>query len=259
MNRITAMFEDLRRAGRKGLVGFLTAGDPDLAQSETDLRTALQAGVDLLELGVPFSDPTADGPVIQQAGQRALAAGVDLAAVLALAGRLRRDFKHAPMILFSYANPMFRYGYEKLAADAARAGLDGVLAVDIPYEESAEIRECLDRHGLAWIPLVAPTTPESRLAEVLAAGRGFVYYIMVKGVTGQRQEVPPDVREHLAAIRRASSLPIAVGFGIGSGDQARAAAADADAVVVGSALVAAARAGRLRALVAELAGAVHAG
>ena len=257
MSRITALFDDLRKAGRKGLVGFLTAGDPDLVQSESDIRVALNGGVDVLELGVPFSDPTADGPVIQQASQRALRSGVDLSAVLELAAKLRRDFTRQPMILFSYANPMFRYGFDKLASDAKQAGLDGVLAVDIPFEESKEIRDCLSRHGLAWIPLVAPTTSELRLPQVLSAGSGFVYYIMVKGVTGQRREMALDMPRHMAAIRSCTKLPVAAGFGISDGAQAREAAAAADAVVVGSALVAAARSGRLAELVAELVAATH--
>ncbi len=257
MNRFSALFADLKNSGRKGLVGFFMAGDPDMAQSESDLKTALEHGVDILELGVPFSDPTADGPVVQQAAGRALAAGMNLTKILELAGRLRGEFPQKPMILFSYANPMFKYGFEKLAADAAQAGLDGVLAVDIPFEESGELRACLDSHGLAWIPLVAPTTPPERLPNILATGGGFVYYIMVRGVTGLRRAVAADAHERLRAIRHCTRLPVAAGFGISNGEQAREAAVEADAAVVGSALIQAARAGRLREFVLELASALR--
>ena len=256
MNRIPVMFEAVKKEGRKALVGFLTAGDPDMAVSEKNMRAALENGVDLLEIGVPFSDPTADGPAIQAAGARSLKAGTTLNGIVDMARRLRAT-SDAPMILFSYANPLFFHGYERIADEAAAAGVDGFLVVDLPFEESGELRPILEARGLELISLVAPTTPEVRMREILANAGGFVYYIMVKGVTGQRVDVPPDVQEHIAALRRCTKLPIAAGFGVGNGVQAKAAAKHADAVVVGSALVEAARQGRLESLVRELAGAVN--
>jgi tryptophan synthase alpha chain len=258
MNRITRTFEALKTANRKALVGFLVAGDPDLETSERHCREALGNGVDILELGIPFSDPTADGPVIQAAGQRALAAGTTVARVLELAGRLRRDFT-APIVLFGYANPFFNYGYGKLAEEAAAAGVDAFLVVDLPFEESGEFRVHLDKAGLDFITLVAPTTPEPRMAAILKAARGFVYYIMVKGVTGVRSEVASDVSAHLATLKRHTGLPVVAGFGVSTGIQAREAGRQAAGVVVGSALVRAASEGRLVPLVRELRHALDSG
>jgi tryptophan synthase alpha chain len=251
MNRIDARMKALREAGRKGFVAFLTAGDPDLVQSEADIRTALDHGVDILELGVPFSDPTADGPVIQAASLRALAHGVNLDDVLELVRRIRKDYDQ-PIVLFGYVNLFFRYGYERLAQQAAEAGVDGVLVVDLPYEESGEIAGSLQAHGLHRIALAAPTTGGERLRMILSDAGGFVYYIMVTGVTGARQSVRGDLRERLAALHAVTELPIAVGFGVSNGEQAAAVAESADAVVVGSALIAAAREGRLAGLVKEI-------
>ena len=263
MNRITQTFQTLRTQGRKALIGYLTAGDPDLKTSERNIRAALANGLDILELGVPFSDPTADGPSIQAAGQRALAAGTNLKQILAMATRLRRSFKKTPMILFSYANPLFRYGYNALCRDAARAGIDGLLVVDLPFEESAELRTPMKRHKLLFIQLIAPTTSPERARRLLAEADGFVYYILVKGVTGARKRrVPPtrlalDTKKNIDRLRTCTNLPIAAGFGISNGIQAREAVRHADAVVVGSALVEAAHAGHLAELVHELADAVH--
>jgi len=256
MNRITRAFQTLRRQGRKALIGYLTAGDPDLNTSERNIRAALANGLDILELGVPFSDPTADGPAIQSAGRRALASGVNLKQILALAARLRRSFQ-TPMILFSYANPLFRYGYAKLCRDAKRAGIDGFLVVDLPFEEAQELRAPMKRHGLLFIQLIAPTTSPERAKRLLADADGFVYYILVKGVTGARKRLALDPKQNIDRLRTCTDLPIAAGFGISDGEQARSAARLADAVVVGSALVEAARKGRLAALVRELAAAVH--
>ena len=251
MNRIETAFATLKAEGRKGLVGFLTVGDPDLEQSERDIRTALDAGVDVLELGVPFSDPTADGPTIQAASQRALKAGVTLRDVLDLVARIRADYE-TPIVLFGYANLFFRYGYELVCADAASVGVDGLLVVDLPYEESNEIRQFMGPEGLHFITLVAPTTPEPRLKKILTDAKGFVYYIMVTGVTGVRTALVEGLQDRVAALRNATPLPIAVGFGVSSGEQAKAAAVNADAVVVGSALIAAAREGTLESLVREI-------
>jgi len=251
MNRIAARFEELKKQGRKGLVGYLTAGDPDVETSERDIRAAISGGVDVLELGVPFSDPTSDGPTIQAAAHRALAAGMTLDKVFAMVRRLRSD-TDVPIVLFGYANPFFRRGYERTCRDAAAAGVDGMLVVDLPFEEAEELRAHMQPCGLCFIPLIAPTTSEDRAAAILGRAEGFVYYIMVTGVTGARKDTAPDIAEHVAPLRRYTNLPIAVGFGVGSGAQARLAAASADAVVVGSALVGAAREGRLQDLVLEL-------
>lgn len=251
MSRIQQTFERLKKQNRKALVGFLMAGDPDLEISEKHCRQALENGVDVLELGVPFSDPTADGPVIQAAGRRGLAKGTTLDGVLKMAGRLRKDFD-TPIVIFGYANPFFSYGYDRLAKAAAGVGVDAFLVVDLPYEESDEFKIHLNKQGLDFITLIAPTTPSARLAVILKNARGFVYYIMVKGVTGVRAEIPADVSEHLARLKQNTSLPIAAGFGVSDGVQARSAAKYADGVVVGSALIQAAGEGRLVALVKEL-------
>lgn len=251
MSRIKQAFEHLKQQNRKALVGFLMAGDPDLEVSEIWCREALLNGVDVLELGVPFSDPTADGPVIQAAGRRGLAAGATLDAVLSMVHRLRRDFD-TPIVLFGYANPFFNYGYARLAKVAAEAGADAFLVVDLPFEESLEFRSHLDRYDLDFIALIAPTTPDKRLSEILKCARGFVYYIMVKGVTGARAAIPDDVAGHLARLKQHTALPVAAGFGVSHGAQARAAAQYAEGVVVGSALIQAAAEGRLVALVREL-------
>ena len=250
-DRIQKTFARRTAAKQATLVGFLTAGDPTIEESERDIRAALDHGVDVIELGVPFSDPTADGPEIQMAGQRALAAGMTLGRTIELARRIRKDYE-APIILFGYVNLFFSRGYERVCREAAEAGIDGLLVVDLPFEESAELRGAMDRHGMALIPLVAPTTPEARMEMILNDARGFVYYIMVKGVTGAREAVATDAGEHLRQLRRHTSLPIAAGFGVSNGAQARAIAAHADGVVVGSALVKAAREGRLVPLVQEL-------
>lgn len=251
MNRITKKFGELKKAGRKGLIGYLTAGDPDPAASEKNIRVAIESGLDILELGVPFSEPIADGPTIQEASHRALAAGMNVRKALQMVASLRRDFD-LPIVLFGYTNPFFCYGYEKVCADAAEAGVDGMLVVDLSFEETDELRSHTDRRDLFLIPLIAPTTPRERAALILKNARGFVYYIMIKGVTGARDELVSDIARHVARLRECTDLPIAVGFGVSNGEQAREATKSADAVVVGSALVLAAQAGNLGALVREL-------
>ncbi len=258
MNRIDKTFAELKAQGRKGLVGFLTVGDPDEAQSERDIRAALDAGVDVLELGIPFSDPTADGPTIQAASQRALQTGMTLKKALAIVARIRADYD-CPIVLFGYANLFFRYGFEAFCGDAAAAGADGMLVVDLPFEESGELRGHLERNGMVFIPLVAPTTPPARLRKILAGARGFVYYIMVTGVTGARSGLVSGLAGRLALLREVTSLPVAAGFGVSSGPQAAEVARDADAVVVGSALISAAREGRLGELVREIRAALDRG
>jgi tryptophan synthase alpha chain len=249
--RIETCFSEARKARRRVLVGYLTAGDPDMKRSESIVREALDAGVDILELGVPFSDPTADGPVIQEASQRSLAAGARVSAILDMVRRLRRD-RREPIVLFGYANPFYRYGYERLCRDAAAAGADGLLVVDLPFEESGELRPHADRSGLCLIPLVAPTTPPDRARRILVGSRGFVYYIMVRGVTGARASVAADVEPQVAALRRVTTLPVAAGFGVSTADQVRRLAPHADAIVIGSAMVRAASEGRVGPFVRSL-------
>lgn len=256
MNRITAKFEELKKQGKKALIGYLTAGDPDIKTSERFMRAALLNGIDILEIGVPFSDPTADGPAIQEAGARALKAGTNLKQILQLAANLRRSFDN-PLILFSYANPLFIYRYDKVCSHASQSGIDGLLVVDLPFEEAEELRRPMRRNNLVFIQLIAPTTSPQRAKKLLADADGFVYYIMVKGVTGKREELESNLSAQVTRLRAASKIPIAVGFGISNAEQGRAAAKHADAIVVGSALVEAARKNRLKTFVRELANAVH--
>ena len=222
-----------------------------MATSERNIRSAVESGIDLLELGVPFSDPTADGPTIQEAAQRALASGAKVAGLLDMVRNLRRDVD-VPIILFGYANPFFRYGYENICRDAAEAGVDGMLVVDMPFEQLEELRPHADAHGIYSVPLIAPTTPADRMATITGQAKGFIYYIMVTGVTGARDRVVADVADHVAQLRSCTDLPIAAGFGISNGAQAAQAAQSVDAVVVGSALVRAAQEGRLAELIRDL-------
>lgn len=252
MHRIEKTFERLKVEGRKGLVGYLTAGDPDVAGSEERMRAALDHGVDILEVGVPFSDPTADGPTIQAASFRALQGGMDVKQTLALIRRLRADYPEVPIVLFGYLNLIFHYGYESCCKDVAAAGGDALLVVDLPYEESDELRQYRTSQGLEFIPLIAPTTPAERAKEILKDAGGFVYYIMVTGVTGTRAAEATDVKEHVDRLRTCTDLPIAVGFGVASGTQAASLSDVADAVVVGSALINAAQEDRLVELVDDL-------
>lgn len=236
MDRIKNTFEICKAENRKALVMFAVMGNPDLATSEKLIIEIAKAGADIIELGVPFSDPMADGPVIQAAGVKALKAGVNLPQIIEAAGRIRQHTE-APLVLFSYYNLMTSYGLEKLARDARDAGIDAVLAVDVPMEESGELRPILDKYGLHLIPLIAPTTPLDRAAKILDKATGFAYYITVKGVTGARGVLPEDLTQRNAELRKISPIPVVAGFGISSPEMARTAGEHADGVVVGSALV----------------------
>ena len=236
MNRIDRTFGALQAEGKKALVIFVSAGDPDLGVTERLLLGVAEAGADVIEIGVPFSDPMADGPTIQAASQRALAAGTTLAGILEMIGRLRSRIE-TPLVLFSYYNVLFQYGVEKLARDSAAAGVDGWLVVDVPAEEAEEVRPALGEHGLHWVTLLAPTTPVERVRELLTGATGFVYYITVTGVTGARSGLPQDLRSHLDEVKSLTDLPVVAGFGISSPDMARDVARHADGVVVGSALI----------------------
>jgi tryptophan synthase alpha chain len=231
-------FEACRAAGRPALVIYLTFGDPDPATSVEVVAAAVEAGADVIELGVPFSDPSADGPVIQAAMQRALAAGGSLPGALDAVATLRARGVTAPVVLFGYYNPPFVYGVERFAADAAKAGVDAVLTVDLPIEELDELRAPLAAHGLGVVPLVAPTSTDDRIARLRGVAPPFVYYVSLTGVTGAALAGAELDAGRLEAIREAGGAPVAVGFGIKTPDDARAVAAVADGVVVGSAVVA---------------------
>jgi tryptophan synthase alpha chain len=228
----------LQFPNQPGLVAYLTIGDPDLAASHAIALAAIDAGADVLELGVPFSDPVGDGPVIQRASERAVRKGTRLADVLALAASLRRERPHAGLIVFSYLNPILRFGLENFCAAAAQAGVDGVLIIDMIVEEAHDYLDAMHRHHLAPIFLAAPTTPDARLERIAAASQGFVYAISRTGITGAQQSVASEAEQLVRRLRRFTTLPIAVGFGISNPDHFAAVGEFADAAVIGSALVA---------------------
>jgi tryptophan synthase alpha chain len=234
--RVERLFSELRREGRCGLVAYITCGDPD---GTTTVRIALElaaAGAGAIELGVPFSDPIADGPTIQAASQRALAQGTKIADVLAIARQVRAK-SEIPLIAFSYLNPILRYGVERFAGDASGAGIDSVLLVDLPPESSAGIRKELHRRGLGLVCLLAPTSSEERLRAIDRASDGFVYYVSTTGVTGARSELDPELLDRLGEVRSLVRKPLAVGFGISKREHYEALRDRCDAVVVGSAIV----------------------
>jgi len=228
----------IRFSSKPGLVAYLTIGDPDLATSRDIALAAIDAGADVLELGVPFSDPVADGPVIQRASERALKNGTRLRDVLALAADVRRERSSVGLVIFSYLNPILRYGFEAFCAAAQEAGVDGVLVTDMIVEEAGAYLETLHRYGLAPIFLAAPTSPDERLERIAAASEGFVYAISRTGITGTRASLESDAEQLVRRLRRYTKLPIAVGFGISNPEHFAAVGEFADAAVVGSALVA---------------------
>ena len=236
MSRLAARFEGLKKAKTPGLVTYITAGDPTPAISGDVLLAIAEAGADVLEVGVPFSDPIADGPVIQRATERALAAGGNLSATLDVIMAVRAKIEQ-PIVLFTYVNPVMRMGTDAFVARAAAAGVDGVLMLDLPIEESEEFCGKLGKAGLDQIFLISPTTSDARLAEAARLGRGFLYVISRLGVTGARDHVSGAAAPLVERIRRVTSLPIAVGFGLSKPEHLTEVAAFADAAVVGSALV----------------------
>ncbi len=236
MSNITSTLNTIKQRGEKALITFVTAGDPDLATSEKIVHALVEAGVDLIELGFPFSDPMADGPTIQLASERALAAGTTLRKVLAMIARVRQH-SNVPIVLMGYYNPVFCYGVESFARDAAEAGVDGLLLVDLPPEEAEELHPALRQHGIDLITLLAPTTGADRSARLASAGEGFLYYVSMTGVTGTQQVDAAAITSSVHSLQQLSSVPVAVGFGVSSPDDARQVAEIADAVVVGSALV----------------------
>lgn len=235
MTRVAATFAALRRRGEAALIPYITAGDPTLEVTFHLVQELARQGADLIELGVPFSDPMADGPANQRAAERALRSGTSLAQVLELVQSVR-PFVSVPLILFSYYNPIFRYGGERFARDARQAGVDGLVCVDLPPEEAGELKQETDRQDIDFIFLLAPTTSLARARLILERARGFVYYVAVTGVTGTRASLPAELEDMVRRIRAISPVPVGVGFGISSPAQAAQVGRIADAVIVGSAI-----------------------
>jgi tryptophan synthase alpha chain len=236
MSKISRTFEKLKSDGRKALIPFITAGYPDLNTTEKFIYELEKSGADLIELGVPFSDPMADGPTIQAASERALAAGTTLKGVLQLVTEVRKTTQ-IPLVLMGYYNPVFHYGVEDFASDAASAGVDALLLVDLPPEEVAEIHGVMSQAGIDLITLLAPTTPHERMARLSAVAEGYLYYVSMTGVTGAQKISPEDIRVAVEELKGMTDIPVAVGFGITTAADAKAVGAFADGVIVGSALV----------------------
>lgn len=235
-SRIEQTFTALKQRNETALIPFITAGDPDLEKTLQLVLTLEKAGADLIELGMPFSDPMADGPTIQAASERALAGGTTLEQVLDLVTSVRQK-SQIPLVLMGYYNPIFRYGAEKFATAAAAAGVDALLLVDLPPEEVGEVSEAMQKADIAMITLLAPTTPPERMARLAACAEGYLYYVSMTGVTGAQKISPADIKAAVENLKGLSKVPVAVGFGITTEDDAKAVGSFADGVVVGSALV----------------------
>ncbi|MCK5912341.1 MAG: tryptophan synthase subunit alpha, partial [Desulfuromusa sp.] len=229
-------FAALKQRRETALIPFITAGDPDLGTTADLILTLVEAGADMVELGVPFSDPMADGPTIQAASERALAAGTTLAGILQLVADVRKKTQ-VPLILMGYYNPVFCYGSEQFIRDAAAAGVDALLLVDLPPEEADEINTVMAESGVDLITLLAPTTPRERMERLAAVAKGYLYYVSMTGVTGAQKISPADIRVAVEEIKAMANIPVGVGFGIATAEDARAVGAFADGVIVGSALV----------------------
>lgn len=237
MSRIADCFAALRSRGEKGLIAYLAAGDPSLATTRKLVHALAEAGVDMVELGLPFSDPLADGPVIQAASQRALAAGANTDNVLELVAALRADGLRIPLLIMTYYNLVLRPGVENFCRRAAEAGVDGLILPDVPVEESGEIRAAAEPVGLDVIQFVAPTSPPERIRQAARLARGFIYAVSSTGVTGVRDRLPPQLTALVEAVKAVTDTPVAVGFGISRPEQVRQVTAVADAAIVGSAFV----------------------
>ncbi|WP_418789949.1 tryptophan synthase subunit alpha [Phosphitispora sp. TUW77] len=235
-NRISGKFEELYAENKKALITFITAGDPDIETTIKLVLTLEKAGADIIELGVPYSDPLADGPVIQEASQRALQSGTSLKKILEAVSALRQQTK-IPIILMTYYNPLLKYGLQKLATDAFESGVDGFIVPDLPMEESDELKNKLSSMNISLIPLVAPTSGIDRIKQIAAGGSGFVYCVSLTGVTGVRVGLPDNLKEFADSVKSVSKIPVAVGFGISTPQQVAAVSQYCDAVIVGSALV----------------------
>lgn len=237
MSRIDAKFAELAQAGKKAFVAYVMAGDPDFDTSLEVVRGLPGAGVDVIELGLPFTDPMADGPTIQLAGQRALESGMTLARTLELARAFRKDDQTTPIVLMGYYNPIYSRGVDRFLAEAKEAGIDGLIVVDLPPEEDSELCIPAQAAGLNFIRLATPTTDDKRLPRVLQNTSGFVYYVSITGITGSAEAQAGDVGPEVARIKSATDLPLIVGFGVNTPEKSRAIADVADGVVVGSAIV----------------------
>jgi len=235
--RITDTFARLSAANQSGFVAYIMGGDPDRAVSQRVLNALPENGVDIIELGMPFTDPAADGPVIEDAGLRSLKGGMTLAGILDMAAQFRKTNSDTPLIIMGYCNPVHHMGYEAFAKAAKAAGVDGAIIVDLPPEEDSGLRAAFEAHDLALIRLATPTTDDARLPRVVAGTKGFVYYVSVAGITGKNLGEQASVKDAVARIRKASGLPVVVGFGVKTPEQSASVAKDADAVVVGSAIV----------------------
>jgi tryptophan synthase alpha chain len=237
MSRIAARFEELRRARRKALIPYITAGDPSPQMTLPLLHALVEAGADIIELGVPFSDPMADGPVIQRSGERALKHGVGLSDVLGMVGEFRTRDNTTPIVLMGYANPIEAIGSARFLQRAKAAGIDGLIVVDYPPEECVEFAQAAKQHDIDPIFMLAPTSTEKRIHEVARCGSGYLYYVSLRGVTGAGHLELSEVSKRIPQIRAATKLPIGVGFGIRDAESARRVAETADAVVIGSRLI----------------------
>lgn len=236
MSRIETLFKELRREGRQALIPFITAGDPTLDTTKALVKKIAESGADIIELGVPFSDPLADGPVIQRSALRSLSAGTTLKKILNMVGEIRKEI-NTPIVLMSSYNPVFVYGLERFCADASQAGVDGFIIPDLPPEEAVDLKAEADKRDIDTIFLLAPTTGEGRIKFISGQGRGFLYYVSLTGVTGSRTLAAKEVEERLAAIRKITGKPICVGFGISTPEQAKEIACFSDGVIVGAAIV----------------------
>ncbi|HWI55291.1 MAG TPA: tryptophan synthase subunit alpha [Desulfobacteria bacterium] len=235
-NRITSRFSDLKLKGEKGLITFVTAGDPNLQTTKEIVLALEKAGADIIELGVPYSDPVADGPVIQRASQRALRAGTNLKKIFQTVRELR-ETTQIPILLMTYFNPLLRYGLEAVAADAFASGVDGFIIPDLPFEEKSVFVGELKKHNIFLIPLVAPTSGYDRIKQITEDSEGFIYCVSLTGVTGVREGIPQNLKDFMENVRKVTSAPLAVGFGISNPEQVSVVSQYCDAVIVGSALV----------------------
>lgn len=242
MSRIDRTFNRLMRQGRKAFIPYVMAGDPSLPRTRELVLMLEDRGADIIELGVPFTDPLADGPVIQAAAQRALSAGVRLRHVISFVRDIRAE-SDIPIVLMTYYNPVFKYGEERFASDASEAGVDGLIVPDLPPEEAGGLIRVSRRRGLDTIFLLAPTSTPPRMKAVAKASRGFIYYVPITGITGAKLHMDPEIRQSIEAIRALSPRPVAVGFGVSTPEEAGAVSEMADGVIVGSAIVKRAAAG----------------
>lgn len=237
MNKIEAAIREKTNSGSKAFVAYITAGDPDIEATKSYCKALVEGGVDVIELGVPFSDPLADGPTNQAAAERALASGTDLTKILKCVNELRKEGFSTPIVLFSYLNPIFQMGYEAFAKRAKISGVDGVLVLDLPVEESSAYIDAMTSQELATVFLASPTTSDARLSLISRSTQGFLYYVSRTGVTGEQKELSSTLPAELSRVRNSFDGPIIVGFGISNPDQAKAAAAHGDGIVIGSAIV----------------------